>query len=522
MSKSPLYIGKRHYDKNGNPLGGIKVDVDGGTVVEIEGGEMKICHSAYDSDEVLEFKNKTNKQILDYIHNEFSCKFEQNKANSGDFILCRLVIFDQNKHNRKGTVKQILDEMQDEKSCRISVGSGSMKLGGKLTDTEIQKRWEKKKEHVQQLSQKIRSIRYNLTKDLNNLEDEKEFLTALAISIMDKTAERVGNEVSKSNKRYGVTGLMKKHVKIDGNTIYLNYVGKSGVEHNKQFSDAQIAEALKKAISNSPNNYVFVTSDGFKIKADKVNRYLIDFGVTAKDIRGYSANKWLSDKLNNIEVIEETKRKRKTQFNKILKSIAHKVGHGAATLKKHYLIPELEHEFIENGKIIDLSTFYKKGGYVRVAQTPAPTKERVYGSEKNKPKSSEDLTSAKKITFDDKTLEKINTLVDRHNEKNKNKKVTIDAAKAVVRRGMGAYSASHRPTIKDGKPNSRVAWGLARLNAFLYKAEHGVSKSGRYTQDDDLLEELNVKHKKMENGGGVKGKSLLEEVSNIFENLFGF
>jgi hypothetical protein len=53
---------------------------------------------------------------------------------------------------------------------------------------------------------------------------------------------------------------------------------------------------------------------------------------------------------------------------------------------------------------------------------------------------------------------------------------------------MGAYSSSHRPTISGGKPNSRVAWGLARLNAFIYKKDHGVSKSGKYNQDDDLME----------------------------------
>ena len=136
--------------------------------------------------------------------------------------------------------------------------------------------------------------------------------------------------------------------------------------------------------------------------------------------------------------------------------------------------------------------------------------------------SSSSLSSAKNIKFDDATLDKIKTLVDKHNDKNKTKKVTLDAAKAVVRRCMGAYSVSHRPTIKGNKPNSRVAWGLARLNAFLYKAEHGVSKSGRYMQDNDLLEELKIKHKKMEDGGIIKSSGLLNEVSKIFENIFGF
>jgi len=143
---------------------------------------------------------------------------------------------------------------------------------------------------------------------------------------------------------------------------------------------------------------------------------------------------------------------------------------------------------------------YKQGGRT-IAQTPAPEKERIYGSDKNKPKSSKDSLSAESIKFDNKTLSSIENKVAEHNEAHPNKKVNLATAKAVVRRGMGAYSKSHRPTISGGQPNSRVAWGLARLNAFLYKVVHGVSKSGKYSQDNDLLDELGIAHKKFENGG---------------------
>ena len=61
---------------------------------------------------------------------------------------------------------------------------------------------------------------------------------------------------------------------------------------------------------------------------------------------------------------------------------------------------------------------------------------------------------------------------------------------------MGAYSKSHRPTITGGKPNTRTAWAMARLNAFMRKKSksptaNGVVSSKRvkksYKQDDDLL-----------------------------------
>jgi hypothetical protein len=146
---------------------------------------------------------------------------------------------------------------------------------------------------------------------------------------------------------------------------------------------------------------------------------------------------------------------------------------------------------------------YKNGGRT-ISQTPAPKKDQVKGSDVNKSSSSKNLSSAKLIKFDDKTLLAIKNKVKEHNEEHPDKKINLSSAKAVVRRGMGAYSKSHRPTISGGKPNSRVAWGLARLNAFTYKIVNGKSKSGKYSQDDDLIEELGFKVANYNNGGKMK------------------
>jgi len=121
-----------------------------------------------------------------------------------------------------------------------------------------------------------------------------------------------------------------------------------------------------------------------------------------------------------------------------------------------------------------------KGGRA-YGRTPAPKKDRVFGSKVNKPGSAASKSSAKSIKLDDSVIESIKNKI-------KGTGISLATAKAVVRRGMGAYSSSHRPTISGGKPNSRVAWGLARLNAFIYKKDHGASKSGKYNQDDDLMQ----------------------------------
>jgi hypothetical protein len=133
---------------------------------------------------------------------------------------------------------------------------------------------------------------------------------------------------------------------------------------------------------------------------------------------------------------------------------------------------------------------------MKLSKTPAPKKDKVYGSKVNKPESASTKSSAKNIEFSEGLIDAISSKLALYNSKNASKKITLSVAKAIVRRGMGAYSSTHRPTISGGKPNSRQAWGLARLNAFMRKKSGSTTANGvvqsspikkAYVQDDDLL-----------------------------------
>ena len=127
---------------------------------------------------------------------------------------------------------------------------------------------------------------------------------------------------------------------------------------------------------------------------------------------------------------------------------------------------------------------FKKGGKT-IAQTPAPSKDRVYGSSKNKVGSASSQKSAMSIKLDEGIVKTLTNKAKEYNE-NHSSKVSTSTLKAVMRRGMGAYSTSHRPTISGGAPNSRQAWGFARVNKFLLK-KGGTKVKKAYVQDDDLL-----------------------------------
>lgn len=223
----------------------------------------------------------------------------------------------------------------------------------KKTKEEINRR-RKKTVSVKKLAEKIRGLRQKVTQDMKS-DDEKKKLTALAVALMDCTAERVGNDESAKGGHVGVTGFKKKHVSVSGNKVKLNYVGKSGVDHEKEFTDERIAKLLKPLIKRAKkdNDFLLVTEDGLKIKGPQVNRYLKEYGVTAKDIRGYAANHMVINSLKNREKSSDEKERKKV-MSEVLKKVAEQVGHGKGTLRTHYLLPNIEDDYVKSGKIPSL------------------------------------------------------------------------------------------------------------------------------------------------------------------------
>jgi len=121
-----------------------------------------------------------------------------------------------------------------------------------------------------------------------------------------------------------------------------------------------------------------------------------------------------------------------------------------------------------------------------LSKTPAPKSDRIYGSKVNPKGSASSEKSASKIVLSDDIIDGLKNKLSEFKENHTNKNITLNDLKAVYRRGLGAYSSSHRPTISGGKPNSRNAWAMARVNAFLRKAGGGEHKKA-YVQDDDLM-----------------------------------
>lgn len=117
---------------------------------------------------------------------------------------------------------------------------------------------------------------------------------------------------------------------------------------------------------------------------------------------------------------------------------------------------------------------------------PAPKKDQIKGSDKNKKGSASD---GKGVTFTAAITKSLEKKVEEHNAKAKNgRKVTLAKLKAVYRRGAGAFSTSHRPD------QNRNSWAMARVNAFLKLVRSGKPTNSKYVQDNDLLPKMHPRH----------------------------
>lgn len=119
--------------------------------------------------------------------------------------------------------------------------------------------------------------------------------------------------------------------------------------------------------------------------------------------------------------------------------------------------------------------------YATAGSKPAPKKDQIKGSKKNKKGSA---ATGKGINFTDSIMKALTKKVETHNKSVKNaagKKASITTLKAVYRRGAGAFSTSHRPD------QNRNSWSMARVNAYLHLLKTGKPKNPKYTTDNDLL-----------------------------------
>jgi DNA topoisomerase I len=140
-------------------------------------------------------------------------------------------------------------------------------------------------------------IRKHVEQDLAKRGTQRATIIAAIVRLLDRGRVRIGNEVyARSNKSYGATTLRKSHARVKGQSVSLEYIGKSGKAQTVGLDDKRLARVVRRCLDQSESNlfeYLDATGERHAVTSSDVNAYLREVSrcdFTAKHFRTWGAS----------------------------------------------------------------------------------------------------------------------------------------------------------------------------------------------------------------------------------------
>ena len=231
-----------------------------------------------------------------------------------------------------------------------------------------------------QFALKLPTMRRRVKKDLKRRKFDKDKILACAVSVLDKTYLRVGNEYyAKTNASYGLTTLRRKHVTVQDDRIVFDFIGKSGKHQHTELQDAEIASIIKK-LDSLPGHEIFryynEQNKLVDLKSSDVNEYIraiMGEEFSAKDFRTWAGTMVAALELAHNER-PDTVTARKKMIVDTVKKVASTLGNTPAVARGSYIDPYLFDQFEKSNTIAE---HFSKNQKVRTVRYLGKDEQRV-------------------------------------------------------------------------------------------------------------------------------------------------
>lgn len=217
-----------------------------------------------------------------------------------------------------------------------------------------------KYKRVHELGKQLSKISRKIRSELKEPGFEKKKAMALIVMLIILTSLRIGSELNKNlYKSYGMTTLLKKHLKFQPDKVSLKFIGKKGVENTAVIKDKLVRTQLKQWVNKfkpkaQDSFFKYIGSNGnvYTLCGSDVNKYIKSFGpYTAKDFRTFNANKYLLKELDRLPLNPDENSIKKTHIKKnmvhAMKQVAEHLNNTPAVCKKEYCSPYIVNYYME-------------------------------------------------------------------------------------------------------------------------------------------------------------------------------
>jgi len=231
-------------------------------------------------------------------------------------------------------------------------------------------REEAKFKRVVGFGEALPALRRRVRADLKGDLLEKRRVLAAMVRLIDQGFFRIGNDKSaRSESTYGLTTIRASHVKVDGNVVAFDYIGKWRKKQKRAVDDPDVARIVK-ALKEDHEGCLF------NVKDRQVNDYIqsiIGKEFTAKDFRTWAGTLLCSIALAMLGQ-GPTKVERKRRIRNAIEVTAAQLGNTPAVCRSSYICPRLLDEYME-GKPFETLRRTRKGN--PVARTGLSVEEKA-------------------------------------------------------------------------------------------------------------------------------------------------
>ena len=166
---------------------------------------------------------------------------------------------------------------------------------------------------------------------------------------------RIGSEKYKNeNDSFGATTLESRHVKVSGDTVSVDFIGKKGVQNKSKMRSKRLSRNLRiKKKTLKKDDPIFTYRRGncwYSLKSSDVNKYLKRFGnFSSKNFRTWVANLSFITEILKYERPNSESQKKKN-INEAVHKTAHKLNNTPSVCKTNYIDPFLIEFYLNDTK----------------------------------------------------------------------------------------------------------------------------------------------------------------------------
>ncbi|MDR5776011.1 DNA topoisomerase IB [Caballeronia sp. LP006] len=214
-----------------------------------------------------------------------------------------------------------------------------------------------KYERMLAFSAVLPKLRARVTRDLALDGMPRDKVLATVVRLLDTTLVRVGSEeYARENQSYGLTTLLKRHLKVSSGTLRFRFRGKSGIEHDVSVSDARVAKIVKRCMDLPGQDlFQYLDADGERhaVSSSDINDYLREItgaDFTAKDYRTWAGSVFALAALRRLQW--ETVTEARKHIVGTIKEVSQLLRNTPAVCRKCYVHPAVIEAF-EAGELAE-------------------------------------------------------------------------------------------------------------------------------------------------------------------------